>query len=143
MACFDYDDLSERLEAIGYSKESVIHTTILTLAATLDNEELNDSDKLSVLSLFSSEAISQLNELPFSVLSRTSWRDFDYGNTPIGAFVRVRKDAYDSNTGKKHNGKVGILKDMRARRCKVSYIGDTVTPIMEHPMENLETLSKV
>lgn len=143
MTCFDYDDLKERLIVSGYTEDSEIHKTILRLAAVLDNEEISDLNRELVLELFSKTALDQLNELPLSFLSQNKWKVFDYGNVKKGDFVRVRYDAYDAPTGLKHNGRLGVLIDMKAWRCKVKYIGMPTDESMTHPMDNLESIRKV
>lgn len=142
MTCFDYDDLAERLNLVGYPDGHNIFETILKLAVVLDNEELSDYERDLVLNLFSTTGLKQISSLPKDFLSKTKWKPFDYGNVKIGDFVRVSLDSYDSETGKKHNGRVGVLIDMRARRCKVKYIGLSTQEFMTHPMENLESLQK-
>jgi hypothetical protein len=143
MTCFDYDDLKERLITSGYLEDSEVYTTVLKLAAVLDREEISDLNRELVLQVFSKTALEQLNDLPLEFLSKNKWKVFDYGNVKKGDFVRVRYDAYDSETGQKHNGRLGILVDMKAWRCKVKYIGMPTEESMTHPMDNLESIQKV
>lgn len=143
MLHFDYEDFQRRLVFAGYEKDSEVYTTIMRLAVVLDNEEISDTSREIVLNLFSKSALDQLIEVPTNVLGQTVWKSFDYGNVQKGEYVRVRLDAYDSLTGQKHNGRVGILMDMAAWRCKVKYLGMPGIEIMTHPMDNLESLQKV
>jgi hypothetical protein len=143
MTCFDYDDLEERITQLGFNKDTPVFKSIAKLAAVLDQDELSDTEREIVLTLFSSKGLEQVNNLPKEVLSKTKWIPFDYGNVKIGDFVRVRFDAYDSDTGVKHNNRLGILVSMAAWRCKVQYIGIPGAELMPHPMEKLESLQKV
>lgn len=143
MTCFDYDDLKERLIIAGYAEGSEVFKAITNLAIVLDNEEISDINREIVLELFSKTALDQINSLPKDFLSKNKWMIFDYGNVKKGDYVRVRYDAYDSITGAKHNGRLGILIDMKAWRCKVQYIGMPSVETMVHPMDNLESIRKV
>jgi len=72
-----------------------------------------------------------------------SWADFDYGNVRFGDFVRVKTDAYDSASGARHNGLVGILAYMKGGQCSVNYIGLATGNTMKHPKEKLDSLKGV
>jgi hypothetical protein len=143
MACFDYDDLKERLIIAGFLENSEVFNAVTNLAATLDNEEISDINREIVLEIFSKTALEQINKLPKEFLSKNKWMIFDYGNVKKGDYVRVRYDAYDSPEGSKHNGRLGILIDMKAWRCKVQYIGMPQAETMVHPMDNLESIRKI
>lgn len=143
MTFFDHDDLKERLALAGYSDDSEVGHAILKLAFVLDAEEITDIKKQLVLELFTKTGLEQLKALPIDFLSKNQWVLFDYGNVKKGDFVRVRYDAYDSITGEKHNGRLGVLIDMKAWRCKVKYIGMPQEEAMTHPMDNLESIKKV
>lgn len=134
---FNYHDLSERVRAAGY--DGPIHDAIVSLAVTLDKFELSDEHKSVVLNLISTTGREQLDNLPQQVLD-ADWEDFNYGNVKIGEYVRVKKDAYDSPTGSKHNGLVGILARADARRFLVQYLGEHVGSTMYHPEKSLESL---
>lgn len=140
---FDYEDLRQRLQAAGFDETHPIAISVLNLAVTLDNEQITKYNREIVFSLFSQYGLEQLNSIPLEDLEKTSWDDFDYGNTAVGAYVRVKPNAYDAKTGLKHNGRLGVLISMHSMRCKVKYIGDRVTTSMVHPMSNLETISRV
>lgn len=143
MSCFDYDDLRERLALAGFLENPEVFQAVTNLAVVLDNEEISDTNRETVLKVFSQLALEQLNKLPKEFLSKSKWMPFDYGNVKKGEYVRVRFNAYDSDEGSKHNGRLGILIDMKAWRCKVQYIGMPQTEIMDHPMDNLESIRKV
>lgn len=143
MTYFDQDDLKERLSMAGYPEDSEISRAVTKLAFVLDNEDLSDVHKELVLSLFNKTTLDQINALPLEFLSKNKWGPFDYGNVKKGEYVRVRYDAYDAETGQKHNGRLGILLDMKAWRCKVQYIGMSNEELMTHPMDNLESIKKV
>lgn len=143
MTLFDHDDLKNRLTVAGYDENTPVGHAILKLAFVLDNEEISDIKKQLVLDLFSKTGLEQLNSIPVDFLSKNKWVLFDYGNVKKGDFVRVRYNAYDSVTGEKHNGRLGVLIDMKAWRCKVKYIGMPTEELMTHPMDNLESIKKV
>lgn len=143
MTLFDHDDLKNRLTIAGYDENTPVGHAILKLAFVLDNEEISDIKKQLVLDLFSKTGLEQLNSIPVDFLSKNKWVLFDYGNVKKGDFVRVRYNAYDSVTGEKHNGRLGVLIDMKAWRCKVKYIGMPTEELMTHPMDNLESIKKV
>lgn len=140
---FDYEDLRKRLHVAGFDETHPIAVSVLNLAVTLDNEQLSHKDRELVFNLFSIYGIEQLKSIPSDILELTVWQDFDYGNTKIGDFVRVKQNAYDAKTAMRHNGKLGILISMHAMRCKVKYIGDRSTSNMVHPMSNLESINRV
>lgn len=143
MSCFDYDDLKERLVIAGFKEDSEVFRAVCNLAIVLDNEEISDTSREVALEVFSKTALNQINSLPKDFLSKNKWMIFDYGNVKKGDYVRVRFDAYDSKTGAKHNGRLGILIDMKAWRCKVQYIGMPQVETMVHPMDNLESIRKI
>jgi hypothetical protein len=74
------------------------------------------------------------------VFGEDAWRDFDYGNVKLGEFVRIKPDAYDSPSGVRHNGLVGILAFMNGGKCTVKYIGLASGNSQPHPMEKLDSL---
>ncbi len=143
MTCFDYDDLKERLILAGFSEGSEVFKAVNNLAIVLDNEEISETHRELVLEVFSKTALEQISSLPKEFLSQNKWMVFDYGNVKKGDYVRVRLNAYDSPIGVKHNGRLGILIDMKAWRCKVQYIGMPQVETMVHPMDNLESIRKV
>lgn len=143
MTLFDHEDLQERLAMAGYAEDEGISKAVMKLAFVLDNEELSDTHKELVMNLFNKTTLDQIKALPLEFLGKNKWVPFDYGNVKKGDYVRVRYGAYDSETGQKHNGRLGTLIDMKAWRCKVQYIGMPNEEPMTHPMDNLESIKKV
>lgn len=134
---FNYVRLAEKVASLGYDSDIV--GAVYSLGVALDRRELTPEQESIVLELFSVNGKEKLARFPDGV-SEASWEDFNYGNVKIGDFVRVKKDAYDSETGSKHNGLVGILVHMRAGRCSVDYLGEESGRSMRHAMNSLESL---
>lgn len=134
---FEYNKLQELYSAIGMQQEVV--KAMVSLAVVLDRQGLTQDQKTLVYNLLSEAGRDSLKQLPEKALAG-EWKDFDYGNVKIGDYVRVKVDAYDSPSGMKHNGRVGVLKYMTHNRCTVDYVGDELGNAMKHPMEMLESL---
>lgn len=134
---FDYNALTQLYSAMGFKIEIV--NAVVSLATVLDRHNLSDADKETVFRLLSDAGQESLQEVPEKVITG-EWRDFDYGNVQIGDYVRIKPDAYDSESGAKHNGRVGILQHMSHNRCTVAYVGAEVGEGLAHPMSNLESV---
>lgn len=141
----NFDGLREKLVSLGYNgdhadDESVIQA-LVAVHLTLGTFELSESARGAILDLLSTtgrEAIDAFPEFP-----EDAWQNFDYGNVKIMDFVRVKRGAYDSETGVKHNGLVGILTHMRGGICTVEYIGLASRSSQRHSMEKLDSLKGV
>lgn len=136
-----YDDFEHLVSSIGLegSKEQ---EALLSLFATLSYSGLSEQQARQVLEIFSLEGLQQLEVTPSKVLE-CSWIPFDYGNVKIGDYVRVRKGVYgDSESGVRHEGRVGILIAMSNYRCSIRYIGLHMGNTMIHPMQNLESMKR-
>lgn len=138
----DFDGLREKLESIGYTglrkdDESLIQA-LVAVHLTLETLELSKAARGAVMDLLSTNGRDALASAP--VFGEDAWRDFDYGNVTLGEFVRIKPDAYDSPTGSRHNGLVGILAHMNAGKCTVNYIGLASGTRHPHPMEKLDSL---
>lgn len=142
----DYEDLQSQLEAIGYdphSKSSAkIIDSMIGMCLTLAEYDLSESELATALSLMQPESRLVMGAWA-QAHTGVLWSDFDYGNTKIGDYVRVKKDAYDSKSGETHNGLVGKLSHMRGGKCTVEYIGLGAGSTSYHPMNNLETIKLV
>jgi hypothetical protein len=134
---FEYNRLQELYSSIGFQPDVV--SAIVSLATVLDKHGLDEEQKQTVYTLLSEAGRESVKSVPEKVVTG-EWRDFDYGNVKIGDYVRIKPDAYDSDSGTKHNGRVGILKYMAHNRCTVEYVGADVGHSMSHPMINLESL---
>lgn len=137
---FNYHDLSRRITAAGYS--GLVHHAIISVAVALDRFDLSEEERSVVLDFISSTGREQLDALPARLLD-AEWEDFNYGNVNEGDYVRVKKDAYDSEKGKLHNGLVGIVVSGSARRYLVHYLGEHVGKSIYHPESSLESLRRV
>lgn len=138
----DLDGLRAKLEALGYNgshqdDESVIQA-LVAVRLTLETLNLSEAARGAVLDLLTDPEWEE-----FPVLPEDAWVDFDYGNVKIFNYVRVKSDAYDSDTGVKHNGLVGILTDMRGGQCTVKYLGLTSRNSHRHPMSKLDSFKGV
>lgn len=136
----DHEGLKAKLASIGYDEDSELVKAILAVHVTLSSYKLPPEDRSVALELLSKSGRKALESTPS--FDENSWRDFDYGNVKIGDFVRVKKDAYDSPTGVRHNGLVGVLKFMSNNQCSVEYIGLASGNTMKHPMGRLESLKR-
>lgn len=134
---FDYNKLTQLYSSMGFSETIV--DAVVSLATVLDRHELSDSQKETVFRLLSEAGQQSLREVPEKVITG-QWGEFDYGNVKIGDYVRVKPDAYDSESGAKHNGRVGTLKHMSHNRCVVEYVGAESGDSLAHPMNNLQSV---
>lgn len=141
----NHDGLREKLESLGYSglresDESLVQA-LVAIHLTLETLELSEAAQGVVLDLLSTTGRKVLGSTP--IFGEDSWRDFDYGNVKLGEYVRVKPDAYDSESGKRHNGLVGVLTYMTGGKCTVKYIGLASGNSQPHPMEKLDSLKGV
>lgn len=142
----EYENMRSSLISIGYSEDDEESKKILdaVVAASLTIAEYKLSkESLELVLRFLQEDSKMALDAWARSHSDALWRDFDYGNTTFGDYVRVKKDAYDSESGSRHNGLVGKLTQMSRGRCLVEYIGLAAGNSMTHPMQNLESLKMV
>lgn len=138
----DYNNLRNRLVSLGYNgsredDERVIQA-LVAIHLTLETFGLSKSAQGAVLDLLSTSGRQSMNSLP--EVEEDHWQDFDYGNVKLMSFVRVKPDAYDSESGSRHNGLVGVLTHMRSGQCTVEYLGLAANNTQRHPMEKLDSL---
>lgn len=138
----DHEGLRAKLDALGYNgshkdDESVIQA-LVAVHLTLESLELSEGARGAVLDLLTAHGWKAFPET-----TEDSWQSFDYGNVKLFDFVRVKSDAYDSESGVKHNGLVGLLTDMRGGQCTVQYLGLASRSSHRHPMEKLDSLKGV
>lgn len=137
-----YEEFDELIEAVGLSGSSE-KEALLSLFATLAASNLDDEQARTVLEIFSLEGLQSLQDTPEKVL-KAQWEPFSYGNVKIGDFVKIKSGIYsDSQTGIKHEGRIGVLVSMTNYRCRIRYIGLHAGNIMDHPMENLQSMKRV
>lgn len=135
------DYLRKKLEEIGYgpdSDHSAVTDALVAVFLTLDMYPLSEQERRIVLNLVQESSLALISGLPS--MEDSQWEDFNYGNVRFGDFVRVKKNAYDSNTGSLHNGKVGVLVAGSSGRYTVRYIGASGVAQIRHPMGMLESL---
>lgn len=130
----------ERVEALGHKAGSPVHSALSDALVAMDQHNLTPDELEAVLDLISSSGRAEISQLPHT--TEGSWVDFDYGNVRSGDYVKVRPDAYDSDTGAVHNGLVGVLLRVSNRRCTVRYLGRQATSPMQHPIDNLLSMNR-
>lgn len=132
------NEIAEKLLALGYSKNSPEFLAIMDALVAISLYNLNDTQLKTVLDLLSSSGYMEVINTP--LYSDEAWEDFNYGNIVVGDYVRVKPGSYDSELGSNHNGLVGTLINIKARRCTVRYIGRKGVSTMQHPIQNLQSL---
>jgi hypothetical protein len=141
----DIDRLRSILASVGYDSDHVegdkIADATIAVLLTLSTFDLSEDAKKTVRNLMSTRFEADVSTLPYQ-FTEDSWQDFDYGNVTIGSYVRVKKDAYDSESGARHNGLVGRLLFMKGGSCSVEYIGLATGNTMKHPMDKIESLKR-
>lgn len=130
--------VAEKLEALGYSPNSPVFSAVLDVVASISIHNLTEEQEREVLNLVSPQGMVEILDTP--LYEEDAWVDFDYGNVKIGDYVRVKPKSYDSDSGLKHNSRVGVLLNLKARRCTVRYIGINSKSTMQHPIGNLQSL---
>lgn len=138
MLNYSDNEIRPKLEMIGYTNSPRVVDAIAAVMMTLESHKLNTYEQDLVLDLISKDGREALAGVPD--WDEDSWVDFDYGNVKQGEFVRVKPDAYDSESGARHNGLVGVLQYMKSRVCTVDYIGLASGNSQKHPMEKLQSL---
>jgi hypothetical protein len=111
---------------------------LIAVHLTLESYKLRPEAQEIVLRFLTKEGRASLANTPD--WDEESWQEFDYGNVKTGEFVRVKPNAYDSESGARHNGLVGKMTYMRGRVCTVEYIGLATGNSHKHPMEKLQSL---
>lgn len=139
----DHKNLREILANIGYDgshdEDEKIIEAIVEVSITLDRIKLSEEARKIVTDLVGREGDDAIRSV--MTFGEEAWMDeFDYGNDGVGAYVRVKKDAYDSPTGSRHNGLVGVVTSLRGHRADVRYIGLATGSTMKHSKENLQSL---
>lgn len=136
----NYKELEKKLLAMGHTRNTT--DAVVSAMVSMDKYGLSEDEKHAACSLLSDVGFEALRKLPEAV-ANAEWIPFDLGNVTIGDYVRVKKDAYTSEEGVKHNGKVGRLADMYAGRCMIHYIGLDTGNDMRHPVKFVESIKRV
>lgn len=138
----EHDNIRSRMISLGYGgyrgDDKKVVDALIAVHLTLESYKLSATAQELVFSLLSKDGRASLANTPD--WDEDSWQDFDYGNVKQGEFVRVRPDAYDSESGARHNGLVGVLQFMKSRVCTVDYIGLATGNSHKHAMEKLQSL---
>jgi hypothetical protein len=140
----DYKEILEKMIVIGYdgtnSEDEKIREALESMIVTLNEYNLSEEAHEVIFEILSKGGRDKLDKLPN--IKENSWEDFNLGNVPIGSYVRVKKDAYDSEHGYPHNGLVGIMNRMYGGKASVNYIGLASGITMKHPIDKLESLKR-
>jgi hypothetical protein len=139
----DHNDLRALLANVGYdgshAEDENIINAIVAVSLTLESIPLSKEAREIVIALSGWDVMDELSNLP--LFGEDAWmKDFDYGNDKVGSIVRVKPDAYDSPSGARHNGLVGVLNSLSGHRAEVRYIGLGAGNSMKHSKENLQSL---
>lgn len=148
MSQTDYEWVEDHLISLGYSDDvpenAAIRKTVLHLFNILDAQELpTEEDRQAAIRLFHSLGVDSPKGPRYTEDSGYVWKQFRLGDTPLGSTVRVKKDAYDTEASRRHNGLVGTLAGTRGRRVLVQYIGRSEGLGHQHHELSLEYLAKV
>lgn len=128
-------EILRKIEYIGFDPSSPVYKVLFDILTVIENANLSEEDQKTLYQLMSPEGFAEI----YNVLEVREWSEFDYGNVKVGSLVKVKDDAYSSETGKAHNGRVGFLLDISGRRCLVRYVGTRGKSEMRHPIENLQS----
>lgn len=136
----NYKDIEHKLTALGHTEKTV--KAIVSAMVAMDKVGLSEDEKYAAYSLLSGVGMDMLSSIPEAV-QEGNWVDFQLGNVAVGDYVRVKKNAYTSESGVNHNGKVGRLARMHGGKCIIEYLGLDTGDSMLHPYGNLESLKRV
>lgn len=125
----------QKMDQAGFSSRSKMYWAVSDMLTALDQWELSEDEKSQAMNLLSGFGRNDLAMYP--PYGDNVWDKFDYGNVRPGDYIKVKPDAYDSEHGSKHNGRVGVATHISGRRCRVRYLTETNPSYMHHPIENL------
>lgn len=129
-----------KVEAIGHKPGSPVHSAVSDALVAMNQHNLSPEDWEAVLDVISSSGRNELDRFPH--VGSDMWEEFNYGNVVVGDYVRVRPDAYTSETGSVHNGLVGLVLRVSGRRCSVRYLGRQAGSPMQHPIDSLTSMKR-
>lgn len=133
-------NFAEKVEAVGHKPGSPVHSAVSDALVAMNQHNLSSDDWEAVLDVISTYGRNELAKFPFA--GDDMWEEFNYGNVIAGDYVRVRPDAYTSETGSTHNGLVGVLLRVSGRRCSVRYLGRQAVSPMQHPIDSLMSMKR-
>lgn len=138
----DYSRLDTVLLSLGYTDEhpegALVRRGVLDVFHAIDALEAPENARKVIGDLVTSFVRGDVNE----GIARGHWEPFYLGDVELGAVVRVKSDAYSSETGAVHNGLVGYFTSAYGRRCTIRYIGRNDVVDYVHPPDKLEVLKK-
>lgn len=142
----DPDWAENQLRDAGYTdrhQDAIdVRESTMLLILQFNSLDTDPANKIKVLELFAK--LSQGHELVGrNVMTPDArWREFNLGDVHPGSTVRVRADAYEGDTGARHNGMVGRLVAARGGEGIVQYHNSTEGAGHRHRPDKLEVLVK-
>lgn len=127
------EEILRTIPDLGFDEKSKVYKTLYDIFSILSYNNITDEERNIISQLLGGSGYSEISSI--SVPNR--WMEFDYGNVKTGAIVKVKEDAYSSETGQLHNGRVGFVLDISGRRCLVRYAGTRGKSEMRHPIDKL------
>lgn len=129
------ESLPAKLQKIGFEESGPIYTAIYDILILLEYSNLSEVEIRTILEILSENGLNDIS----LVADVSEWAEFDYGNAKVGSLVRVKDSAYSSETGKRHNGRVGFILSISGRKCRVRYAGTRGSSDLAHPIDNLQS----
>lgn len=131
--------MEAELEELGYTDaRASVRDAVINVLYSLEAQQVTDEDLPIVADLVA--ALMRKHE-PISEI-RGRWIPFKLGSVKQGDIVRVRWDAYDSDSGQRHNGLVATFTGAYAGRCTIRYVGRNDRVDFTHPPKLLEVLER-
>jgi len=127
------EEILRTVRDLGFEEKSKIYKTLHDIFSILSYNNITEEERNIISQLLSDYGYSEISSI--SIPNR--WMEFDYGNVKTGTVVKVKEDAYSSETGQLHNGRVGFVLDISGRRCLVRYAGTRGKSEMRHPIDKL------
>lgn len=137
----DLGSFRDRLTNLGVETDSDLYHALCDAVVALSYWNLSESDQITALNTISEYGLSKMTSTP--IIPDDAWVPFDYGNVRPGEYVKVAPDAYSSDTGAKHNGRLGVVTEVSGHRASVRYITDPSHSLMRHPIDRLLSLKYV
>ena len=143
----NYSWLEEELSSRGYEDDSdrnkKIRKIVTELFYTLDAQDPDTKEmRQTAVDLFHDLQRAEALQMRNIITEDAKWVQFYLGMAPVGAVVRVKKNAYTADSGRPHNGLVGRLIAGRGGRAVVQYIGRNDGVGHYHDPQMLEALDK-
>lgn len=127
------EEILRAIHDLGFDEKSRVYKSLYDILSILSYNSITEEERNIISQLLGDFGYSEISNI--SIPSR--WMEFDYGNIKAGAVVKVKEDAYSSETGQLHNGRVGFVLDISGRRCLIRYAGTLGKAEMRHPIDKL------